>query len=153
MKTYYTGEVISFGAVSGYFSGVITAIAKDTIFFTQYDIRQRPTNLGVYVLDTVGTYKLGFNYRDIAYIGHNRSGFNWSASGASLLGGGIILTTVGLGTWVFTKPGTQYYASPALVIGSAALAGVGYLLLKSNHSYKLGNKYHLEYISLTNRKK
>ena len=106
-----------------------------------------PTNLGVYVLDTVSVYKLRFNYRDIAYVGRKQSGFDWAATGGSLFGGGILLTTVGLGTWLFTKPGTQYYASTALVIGSAVLGGIGYLLLKSRHSYILGNKYHLEYVS------
>ncbi len=60
-----------------------------------------------------------------------------------------LLTAVGLGTWLFTKAGTEYYASPSLVIGGAALASIGYLLLKSNNSsYSIGKKYRLDYIKV-----
>lgn len=73
--------------------------------------------------------------------------FNWVGSGGALLGGGILLTTVGLGTWLFTKPNSRYYASPYLVGGAAVLGGIGYLLIKSgNKEMKLGKKYSLEYI-------
>lgn len=75
--------------------------------------------------------------------------FDWSASGGVLLGGGVLLTTVGLGTWIFTKPNTRYYASPYLVGGAALLGGIGYLLIKSgNKGMPLGKKYSLEYIKV-----
>jgi len=65
------------------------------------------------------------------------------------LGGGVLLTTVGLGTWLFSKPNTRYYASPYLVGGAALLAGIGYLLVKSgNKAMMLGKKYSLEYIKV-----
>ena len=153
LKTYYTGQPISLGTASGAYSGIISSIQKDSLYLTQYDIRQVPTNLGVYVVDTVSVYKLKFNYHDILYIGHRSSGFNWSGTGASLFGGGLLLTTVGLGTWLFAKPGTRYYAPPALIIGSATLGGIGYLLLTSKNSFKLGSKYQLEYVRLSNGKK
>ena len=153
IKTIYSGINLSFGNASGFFSGKITAIKRDSLFFVQYDIRQLPTNLGIFIPDTVATYKLGFNYHDIDFIGHKTAGFNLAASGGSLFGGGIVLTTFGLGTWIFTKPGTQYYASPTLVIGGAVLGGIGYLLLKSNNSYKLGKKYHLEYVGISKEKR
>ena len=116
----------------------------------QYDIRQLPTNLGVYVVDTVATYRLVFNYKDIMAIeNQKRKGFDWGASGGSLLGGGILITAVGLGTWIFTKPGTQYHASPVLVGAGAALAGIGYVLLRSHGSkYKIGKKYQVEYVKV-----
>ena len=41
------------------------------------------------------------------------------------MGGGSSITTVGLGTWLFSKPNTRYYASPYLVGGAALLAGSG----------------------------
>jgi uncharacterized membrane protein HdeD (DUF308 family) len=54
-----------------------------------------------------------------------------------------------LGTWLFTKPKTRYYASPYLVGGAALLAGIGYLLAKSNgRKMVLGKKYKLEYITV-----
>lgn len=150
IKSFFTGSNIIFQTANGEYSGQITAIKKDSLFINQYDVRQVPTNLGIYVLDTVATYRIAFNYKDITKItNQGRKGFNWAASGGSLFGGGILITAVGLGTWVFTKPGTQYHASPALVLSGAALAGIGYLLLKSNGSYyTIGKKYQLEYVKV-----
>jgi hypothetical protein len=150
IKSFFAGSIIGIETANGFYSGIITAVKKDSLFINQYDVRQVPTNLGVYVLDTAAVYRLKFNYKEIGKIeNQKRKGFNWAASGGSLLGGGILITAVGLGTWVFTKPGTQYHASPALVIGGAALAGIGYLLLKSNGTYyAIGKKYRLEYIKV-----
>lgn len=150
IKSFFAGSLIGFETDGGFYSGKITAVKKDSLFINQYDVRQVPTNLGVYVLDTVAVYRLKFNYKEISKIeNQKRKGFNWAASGGSLLGGGILITAVGLGTWAFTKPGTQYHASPALVLSGAALAGIGYLLLKSNGSYySIGKKYQLEYIKV-----
>ena len=102
------------------------------------------------MLDTVATYPFAVNYKQIIGFGKMRKNkFDWSGSGGALLGGGILLTTVGLGTWIFTKPNTRYYASPYLVGGAALLAGIGYLLVKSgNKGMMLGKKYSLEYIKV-----
>jgi hypothetical protein len=150
VKTFFPGSYVSFKTDKGFYGGKILSFKKDSLFMEQYDVRQVPTNLGVYMLDTIATWRIAFNYHDIIQIeNRKRRGFNWQASGGSLLGGGILLTTVGLGTWIFTKPGTQYHAGPAFVGVSAALAGIGYLLLKSNPSYvSLGKKYNLEYIKV-----
>ena len=149
IQSFFSGSNISFTTDMGFYSGRIMIVKKDSIFLNQYDIRQMPTNLGVYVLDTVAVYHLAFNYKNIILIGKKeRTGFNLSGSGGALLGGGVVIAAVGLGTWVFTKPGSQYHASPYLVGSAALLAGVGYLLLKTNNNYKLGKKYHLEYIKV-----
>lgn len=150
IKSFFAGSNIGFETNTGYYSGQVTSIKKDSLFINQYDIRRVPTNLGIYVLDTVATYRLAFNYREIIKVeNQTRKGFNGAASGGSLFGGGILITVVGLGTWVFTKPGTQYHASPVLVGAGAALAGIGYLLLKSNGSnYSIGKRYQLEYIKV-----
>lgn len=150
IKSFFTGSNISFETDKGFYAGQISAIQKDSIFLTQYDIQQVLTRLGVTVLDTIAAYRLVFNYKEIINIGNQkRKGFNLSATGSSLFGGGILITAFGLGTWIFTKPGTEYHASPALVISAAALGGIGYLLLKSNGSvYSIGKKYQLEYIKV-----
>jgi len=150
LKSFFAGSHIAFETDRGIYLGQITLVKNDSLFINQYDIRQVPTNLGVYMLDTVATYRLAFNYKEIIKIENQKTkGFNWASSGGSLLGGGVLITVVGLGTWIFAKPGTQYHASPALVIGGAALAGVGYLLLKSNGAYfSIGKKYQLEYIKV-----
>ena len=149
VRSYFAGSFITFGTVMGTYSGKITSIKKDSLFIDQYDVRQMPTHLGVYVLDTIATYHLAFNYKEIINLDNAKKGFDWSASGGTLLGGGVLLTTIGLGTWIFTKPHTKYYASPYLIGASAALAGVGYLILKKNgRGIVLGKKYSLEYINV-----
>lgn len=150
LQTFFPGNEITFKTPARYFSGVIKSINRDSLFLIQYDIRQIPTNLGVYMLDTVATYPFAVNYKEIIGFGQmKKNSFDWSGSGGALLGGGVLLTTVGLGTWLFTKPKTRYYASPYLVGGAAILGGIGYLLIKSgNRGMKLGKKYSLEYITV-----
>jgi hypothetical protein len=150
LQTFFPGNEITFKTSARYFTGVIRSINHDSLFLIQYDIRQIPTNLGVYMLDTVATYPFAVNYKEITgFGGTKKNKFDWSASGGVLLGGGVLLTTVGLGTWLFTKPKTRYYASPYLVGGAAILGGIGYLLIKSgNKGTTLGKKYSLEYITV-----
>lgn len=150
IQTFFPGNEIDLKTSAQYFSGVIRSISHDSLFLIQYDIRQVPTNLGVYMLDTVSTYPFSVHYKQIIGFGKTKKNqFDWSGSGGALLGGGVLLTTVGLGTWLFTKPNTQYYASPYLVGGAAVLGGIGYLLAKSgSKGMMLGKKYSLEYITV-----
>lgn len=150
LQTFFPGNEITFNTSSGNYGGIIRSINRDSLFLIQYDVRQMPTNLGVYMLDTVGTYPFAVNYKEIIGFGKMKiNKFDWSGSGGALLGGGLLLTTVGLGTWLFTKPNTQYYASPYLVGGTAILGGIGYLMIKSgNKGMMLGKKYSLEYITV-----
>lgn len=148
-RTFFPGSEMIFSTNAGYYHGYVTSIQRDSVFLIQYDVRQVPTNLGIYVLDTVATYRFGINYHDITAFEKTNNQFDWKASGGALFGGGVLLTTVGLGTWVFSKPNTRYYARPSLVIGSAALAGIGYLLLKSNNKGEVvGKKFTLNYIKV-----
>jgi hypothetical protein len=153
IQSFYPGSPFIFSTANGNFNTYITGIQKDSIYVVQYDIRTVPTNLGIYVLDTVARYNFGINYRDIISLGKMNNHFDWSASGGALFGGGILITTVGLGTWIFTKPNTRYYASPYLVGGAALLAGVGYLLARKGAAgIVMGKKYRLDYISLSSKK-
>ncbi len=148
-QTFFPGSEMIFSTASGSYNAYVTSIERDSVFLIQYDVRQVPTNLGVYMLDTVARYRFGINYRDIISFGKDGRKFDWGASGAALFGGGTLLTAVGLGTWIFTKPNTRYHASTELVVGSAALAGIGYLLLKSHSGgRKLGKKYTLDYVKI-----
>ncbi|MEP6616432.1 MAG: hypothetical protein ABJA57_07625 [Ginsengibacter sp.] len=150
IKSFFAGSQVNFLAASTRYYGRIDAIQKDSVFLTEFDIRQMPTNLGVYVIDTVARYHVAFPYNQITAIAADRTGFSWSASGASLFGGGVLLTTIGAGTWLFTKPGTRYHASPSLVIGSAILGGFGYYLLRSHgDNFKIGSKYKLQYVRVS----
>ncbi len=148
LKTFFPGDEIIFNTSTRYYDAFIQRINHDSIFLIQYDVKQVPTSLGIYILDTLGKYPFAVNYKEIIGFGRfSGKKFDWAGSGGALLGGGVLLTTVGLGTWIFTKPNTQYYASPYLVGGAALLAAIGYLLAKSNgKKMTLGKKYTLEYI-------
>ena len=148
IRSFFPGNEIQFNTSIHYYDGVIKYITHDTLFLVQYDIRQVPTTIGIFMLDTVGTYPFSVNYKDIIAFGKKGDkNFDWSGSGGALLGGGTLITLIGLGTWIFTKPNTQYHASPYLVGGSAILAGIGYLLAKtSGKKMVIGKKYALEYI-------
>ena len=150
IQSFFPGTEINFSTDARYYEGQITDIKRDSVFLVQYDIRHvYSPNLGVFVLDTLSEYHFAVNYKSIISLGKSHSNFDWNASGAALFGGGTLLTTAGLITWIFAKPNTRYYARPQLVIGSAALAAIGYVLLKSgNKSMKLGKKYTLHYIKL-----
>jgi hypothetical protein len=148
LQTFFPGNEIIFNTLTRYYDAYIQSINHDSLFLIQYDVRQVPTNLGIYMLDTLGTYPFAVNYKEITgLVKYGNKKFDWSGSGGALLGGGTLITTVGLGTWLFSKPNTRYYASPYLVGGAALLAGIGYLLAKSNgKKMLLGKKYSLEYI-------
>ena len=148
LQTFFPGNEIIFSTSTRYYDAYIQSINHDSLFLIQYDVRPVPTSLGIYVLDTLGTYPFAVNYKEITGLGkYGNKKFDWSGSGGALLGGGVLLTTVGLGTWIFTKPNTRYYASPYLVGGAALLTGVGYFLAKSTgRKLPLGKKYSLEYI-------
>ena len=133
LQTFFPGDEIIFNTSTRFYDAFIRSINHDSLLLIQYDIKQVPTSLGIYVLDTLGTYPFSINYKEITGFGkYGNKKFDWAGSGGALLGGGVLLTTVGLGTWLFTKPKTRYYASPYLVGGAALLAGIGYLLAKSN---------------------
>jgi len=148
LQTYFPGSEMVFNTSTKNYDAIIKSINRDSVFLVQYDIRQVPTTLGVYIMDTVGTYPIVVNYKEIVGFGKDKNKrFDWSGSGGALFGGGILLTTVGLGTWIFTKSNTQYHASPYLIGGAALLAAIGYLLGKTNSKELiLGKKYSLEYI-------
>jgi hypothetical protein len=150
VDSFFPGSEMDFSTHARYFEGQVTSIKNDSVFLVQYDIKSiYSPNLGVFVTDTLSEYHFGINYKDIISFEKNKKNFNWNASGAALFGGGVVLTVAGLVTWIFAKPNTRYYARPALVIGAAALAGVGYFLLKSgNKTMLLGKKYSLNYIKM-----
>jgi hypothetical protein len=65
IKSFFTGSNISFETDEGFYAGQISAIQKDSIFLTQYDVQQVLTRLGVTVLDTIAAYRLVFNHKQL----------------------------------------------------------------------------------------
>lgn len=149
IKTYFNGSTIYFDNGFGMKQAQINSIKNDSLFLIQYQIRQVGTTSGFRFPDTLGTYGFTVAYRDIDALAEMKHGWDWRTSGAALFGGGAVVTTAGLLTWVFSKKDTRYYARPALVISAAALTGIGYLLMHVSpaHKWKIGRKYSLQYIS------
>ena len=150
IATYFTGTDIKFTDNSGaYIEGNITAIKNDSIFLKEYVIRQLPTQLGVYILDTTYYYYQN-NYNQIKSIGKSGRHFDWGASGSVLMAGGILLT-VASGV-VYLADNSKF--SPELLIAAVGLTGVGYLLSKqSGKGMVIGKKYSLVYIKAVDNKK
>jgi len=152
IQSWYAGTQIEFVTTDGvYKNAVITKIANDTINLQEFLVRQVQTSLGFYVTDTAGSFRYAYDYHQIKSIGKPQKGFNLKGSGAALFGGGTLLTLAG---------GVVYLAdrnkfSPALLIASAGLAGIGYLLMKSgSKGMVIGKKnYRLEYIKVSGDKK
>ncbi|MEO6719939.1 MAG: hypothetical protein ABIN67_06210 [Ferruginibacter sp.] len=148
---FYSGKEIAFTTINGaYVKANIEGIKSDTLFLKEYIVRTVPTRLGVYILDTMAVYNLKYHYNEIKTIGKESKGFNLSGSAASLMGGGSLL---------MLASGIVYLAdrekfSPALLIASASLAGLGYLMAKTGgKGMEIGKKYHLVYLNLSDNKK
>ncbi|MBC7890235.1 MAG: hypothetical protein H7Z13_20360 [Ferruginibacter sp.] len=151
IKRYFAGTAIDLTTTTGaYISANIIKIKNDSLFLKQYVIRQTPTQLGVYVLDTVTTYYYKYHYNQVKVIGKTGRRFNLSASAASLMGGGVLLT-VASGV-VFLVDRDKF--SPALLIVSASLATVGYVMAKTGgKGMVIGKRYSLVYLGISDNKK
>jgi len=151
IASFYRGNTISFVTTSGAaIDAEITGIRNDSIFLAQYVIQQIPSNAGVNIVDTVGSYPYQFNYNDIRSINLPGRHFDFSASGGSLFGGGILLVLASGVVYVADRKDF----SPVLMIAGAALATIGYLLERKNSSgATIGKKYKLVYIDVTSDKK
>lgn len=150
IERFFAGTKIEFTTNTGaYVAADITAIKDDTLFLKELIIKQVPTTLGIYVLDTVGAYYLKYHYNEIKSIGKTGRRFDFSGSGASLMGGGIVLT-VASGI-VYLADNKKF--SPELLGAAVALTGIGYLMIKSSgKGMVIGKKYSLVYVASADKK-
>jgi len=151
VASFYKGNDISFTTTSGAaIDAQITAIRNDSIFLAQYIIQQIPSNAGANIIDTVGSYPYEFNYNEIKSINFpGTRHFDFSASGASLFGGGVLLVVASGVVYLADKKDF----SPLLLIAGAALGITGYFLSKnSSDGITIGKKYKLVYIDVTSEK-
>jgi len=151
IKTFYAGANIDITTTSGaYISAQINGIKHDSLFLQEFIINYLPTTIGTYILDTAGSYHYKFHYNQIKAIGKaEKKGFNTKGSGASLFGGGVILT---LASGVVYLVDRDKFSAP-LMIASAALATAGYFMAKgSSNAMLIGKKYKLVYMDMGNNK-
>ena len=69
LKTFFPGDEIIFNTSTRYYDAFIQRINHDSIFLIQYDVKQVPTSLGIYILDTLGKYPFAVNYKEIIGFG------------------------------------------------------------------------------------
>lgn len=146
VKIFYKGSNIEFITTSGaYRNALINDIKNDSIFLQEFLINRIPTSLGFYVIDTVGSFRYAYKYKEIYHFGQENKKFNVAGSGATLLGGGVLITVAS--AVVFLVDNKSF--SPTLLAAGAGLAAVGYFLSKgSNKGITIGKKnYRLQYIN------
>ena len=152
VKMFYKGSNIEFVTTSGaYRNAVINDIRNDSIFLQEFLISNRPTTLGFFVIDTLGSFRFAYNYKEIYHFGQENKKFNLAGSGATLLGGGILITLAS--GVVFLADNKNF--SPALLAAGAGLAGIGYLMNKgASKGITVGKKhFRLQYMNTNVLKK
>jgi len=148
IKSYYSGVNIELITKSGiYKNGTINKIQNDSIFLQEFLISKSMTSMGFYIIDTLGSFHYSYHYKDIlSIIKKSKANFDWTASGYTLLGGGILLSVTS---------GVVYLAdkekfSPQLFIAGAGLGVIGFFLSKIKpKNVVIGKrKYRLEYVNM-----
>lgn len=148
IRSYFSGTHIEFITNTGaYRNALINRMYNDTLYLQEFEVRLLPTTFGTYIRDTVGSYRFKYHHNQVASLGPKKQKFNWSGSGSSLMGGGVLLM---LGSGVVYLADRDKF-SPGLLGAAAALAGLGYLMNSSgSKGIKPGKrKYTLEYIDTT----
>lgn len=146
VKIFYKGSNIEFVTTSGvYRNALINNIKNDSIFLQEFLITRRPTTLGFFVIDTLGSFRYSYNYKEIYHFGQENKKFNFAGSGATLLGGGTLLT---LASGVVYLADNKNF-SPTLLAAGLGIAAVGYFMSKgSNKGITIGKKhYRLQYMN------
>jgi len=150
LKSFYAGTDIEFVTYSGaYRNARIEKITNDSLFLREFLVQRIPTQLGFLITDTVGSFRYAYPYTQIARMGKKQKGFSLNASGASLIGGGIVLT-VASGV-VYLVDRAKF--SPQLLLGGIGLGALGYLFTRIGAKGIVIGKhgYRIEYVNLTGK--
>jgi len=154
ITTFYSGSDIAFTTDNGvYMSALISGIKNDTLYLQEFIVRYLTTNIGTLYIDTVGSYRHKYHYRQIAAIGQKeKTNFNTRGSGAALFSGGVLLT---LGSGVVYLADRKKFSAP-LLLASVGLGTLGYFMAKGKKGVSglpIGKKYKLVYMNMSNEKK
>ena len=148
IKSFYSGVNIELITKSGvYKKGTINKIQNDSIFLQEFLISKSMTSMGFYVIDTLGSFHYSYHYKDILSIFKKSTpNFDWSASGATLLGGGILLTVASGAVYLADKD----KFSPQLLVAGASLGVIGFFMSKIKpKGFEIGKRNcRLEYIKM-----
>lgn len=128
----------------------INGIDNDTLFLQEFIIRYIPTTIGTYIVDTAGSYRHKYHYKQVVAIGQKENtNFNTKGSGAALLGGGALLT---LASGVVYVADREKFSAP-LLLTSMGLGTLGYFMAKGKKGsgILMGKKYRLVYMDMGNK--
>ncbi len=148
LQTIFAGRDVSFVTTSGaYINAHIKGIANDSLYLQEFLVQRLPTTIGTYILDTVGSYHYKFYYGQIAAFDKKKQrGFNKTGSGASLFGGGVLIT---LASGVIYLVDRKNFSTP-LLIAAAGLGAFGYFIMKAGgKGIVIGKKYQLQYMNMS----
>ena len=133
-----------------FINATINGIKNDTLYLQEFIVRYLPTNIGTYVIDTVGSYRYKYHYNQVIAIGRKeKTNFNVRGSGAALMGGGAVLT---LASGIIYVADRKKFSAP-LLLASVGLGTLGYFMAKGKkhgNAYIIGRKYKLVYMNMTN---
>ena len=148
LQTFFKGQNIIFTTNKGANrDALITNIKNDSIFLQEFIVMRVPTTYGGYILDTAGSFRYAYHYKNMhAFPPKKKRGFSLANSGASLSGGGTLLTFINGVIYLVDRKNF----SPNLMIASAGAAALGFLLTKkAGQAIIIGKKkYNLQYINL-----
>ncbi len=145
-QKYLRGTPIQFTDVTGRTTnGTIGKIDKDSVFILTHDIRQRYTQWGTAVSDTLSAFLDPYHFREITAISKPVKGFGFIRNGSLFIIGGTAYGFLHLANAVILKEKVD--GRTMALAGSVALAG--WLLKKlQRNNYKIGTNYQLTYIDL-----
>ena len=145
--SYFAGTYIQFLTTDRLpVNGYIDSLKRDSIFMTQFTIRQISTAIGATYTDTSGRYSLAFSIANIGYFpfkGRQPQVF-W---GKVLLLGGAGYTLVN--TVNTLREGDALLGKNNLprFLGGISAAVIGFLLIKTKkEDIAVGGKYQLKYL-------
>lgn len=148
VKYIYAGSQVEFITTTGaYRNALVNSIKNDSLYLQEFLVQRALTIWGTYTLDTVGSFRYIYHYQQIKSFGSPpKKGFNIAGSGASLLGGGILLTLASGVSYLSNKD----KFSPELLGAAVALGTVGYFMSRAGRNgIVIGKKYKLEYMKMS----
>ncbi len=129
IKSFYEDSRILFQTKDGeYIEGPIAKIYHDSIFVRMYDIEKIPSSYGSYIFDTLTTYIVSENYKDISRISvYRHHGTVRQKIGVLMMIGGAFYAALNLiNGSLFNLPITDKKNLKTLGI-SAGVFGAGYI--------------------------
>jgi len=157
VKTYFPGAFISASTHNGFqINGIIQSIYHDSVFVTQIEIRQMPTEFGVPKLDTL-IYTLGMHYTDISQFffttvantsgTRRKRGFSQVSIPRLMLLGGSAFLALELVNTAYRKEPLHDDSKITTLAIAAAIAGTGLLWQHlKNQETKPGVKFKVVYV-------